>query len=210
MPVSVEQPIIIKLLLCENVSTVEIYGRLHVQFGEAVLSRPRMKHCCNNFKQYREHITNNAHPRRPSTCMTNENIASVRELIERDQHFTVAQISGKQMGFRKVSTSSTTRLMNDGRKTARVRMPELLQLVLKKKGNLFCIKLLHVTRHRLIIILPNQRVQLWKGERKRKEPGEIQYSIVCWPWFSQIGEASHRWIFYTDCRSSTQPTTVVS
>lgn len=70
-------------------NTVEIYRRLLVQFEEAVLSRSRMKDCCNNFKQDREHIMNNAHPRRPRTCMTNENIARIRESIERYQHFAV-------------------------------------------------------------------------------------------------------------------------
>lgn len=37
VPVSVEQLIIIKFLVCENVKPTEIYRRLHAQFGEATL-----------------------------------------------------------------------------------------------------------------------------------------------------------------------------
>lgn len=141
VPVSVEQCIIIKFLVCENVKRAKIYHRLHAQFGEAILSWSRVKVWCNEFKQGRECVANQAHPHCPRTSVINENIAHVRELIEWDRSFTVFQISEelgvsygsvqsiirKQLGFRKISACWVPRLLNDDQKAARVRISQLLR-----------------------------------------------------------------------------------
>lgn len=155
VPVSVEQRIIIKFLVCENVKPAEIYRRLHAQFGEATLSWSRVKVWCNEFKQGRERVANQAHPRRPRTSVTNENIARVRELIERDRRFTVLQISEelgvsygsvqsiirKQLGFRKISARWVPRLLNDDQKAARVRISQLLRTRFEEEGEAFLHKI---------------------------------------------------------------------
>ena len=81
-PFSIEQRIIRRFLVRENVKPAEICPRLHAQFGEAAFSWPRVKVWCNEFKQGRELVANQAHLRRPRTSTTNENIEHVRELIE--------------------------------------------------------------------------------------------------------------------------------
>ena len=47
--VSIEQRIIIKFLVRENVKSAEIYHRPHGYFGEATFSWPRVKVWCNEF-----------------------------------------------------------------------------------------------------------------------------------------------------------------
>ena len=50
--------------------------------GEATLSWPRVKVWSNEFKQGRERVANQDHPRGPRTSTTNKNIERVREFIE--------------------------------------------------------------------------------------------------------------------------------
>lgn len=65
VPVSIEQHIIIKFLIRKSMKSAEIYRRLHAQFWKDTLSWSKVKVSCNVFRQGRECVTNQAHPRRP-------------------------------------------------------------------------------------------------------------------------------------------------
>ena len=67
--VSIEQRIIIKFLVRENVKSAEIYHRPHGYFGEATFSWPRVKVWCNDFK-----AENVLRIKLVSVSTTNENI----------------------------------------------------------------------------------------------------------------------------------------
>lgn len=67
VPRSVEQRIVIKLLVEENVQPFEILQRLKQQYGEECLSRTRVFEWCKCFREGRERVENEPHDRRPRT-----------------------------------------------------------------------------------------------------------------------------------------------
>ncbi|KFM74000.1 hypothetical protein X975_11618, partial [Stegodyphus mimosarum] len=182
-PVSVEQRIIIKFLVCENVKPDEIYHRLLAQLEEASLSWSRVKVWCNEFKQVRECVANQAHPRRLRTSVTNENIAHVRELIERDRRFTELQISEelavnygsvqsiirKQLGFRKISVCWVPRLLNDDQKSARVRISQLLRTHFEEEGEAFLHKIVTCDETWVRHYTPESKCASMQGRKKGEE-----------------------------------------
>ncbi|KAK7862353.1 hypothetical protein R5R35_006926 [Gryllus longicercus] len=70
VPRCVEQRIIIKFLVGENVQPSEILQRLKKQYREECLSRTRVFEWCKCFREGRERVENEPHNRRPRTSIT--------------------------------------------------------------------------------------------------------------------------------------------
>ena len=69
---SVEQCIVIKFLVGENVPSAEIHHRLQQQYGEEGLSRTRVFDWCKCFTEGRERVENEPPDRRPRTSVRQE------------------------------------------------------------------------------------------------------------------------------------------
>jgi hypothetical protein len=67
VPWRVEQRIVIKFLVGENVPSTEIHHRLQQQYGEECLSRTHVFEWCKCFREGRELVENEPHDRRPSS-----------------------------------------------------------------------------------------------------------------------------------------------
>ena len=67
VPQSVEQRIVIKFLVRENVPSAEIHHRLQQQYGEECLSQTRVFEWCKCFSEGRERVENEPHDSRPSS-----------------------------------------------------------------------------------------------------------------------------------------------
>jgi hypothetical protein len=67
VPRRVEQRIVIKFLVGENVPSAEIHQRLQQQYGEECLSRTRVFEWCKCLREGKERVENELHDRRPSS-----------------------------------------------------------------------------------------------------------------------------------------------
>jgi hypothetical protein len=81
VPRSVEQSIVIKFLIGENVPSAEIHHRLQQQYEEECLSRTREFEWCKCFREGRERVENEPHDRRPLTSITEPNTDRADALI---------------------------------------------------------------------------------------------------------------------------------
>ena len=69
---SVEQRIVIKFLVGENVPSAEIHHRLEQQYEEECLSRTRVFEWCKFFREGRERVENELHDRWLRTSVQQE------------------------------------------------------------------------------------------------------------------------------------------
>ena len=72
VPRSVEQRIVIKFFVGENVPSAEIHHRLQQQYGEECPSWTRVFEWCKCFGEGRERVENESHDRRPRTSVRQE------------------------------------------------------------------------------------------------------------------------------------------
>jgi hypothetical protein len=82
VPRRVEQRIVIKFLVRENVPSAEIHHRLQQQYGEECLSRPRVFEWCKCFREGRERVENEPHDRRPRTSVVWMQLLVMKYLAE--------------------------------------------------------------------------------------------------------------------------------
>lgn len=92
VPWSVEQRIVIKFLVGENVQPSEILQRLKQQYGEECLSRTRVFEWCKTFKEGRKRMENESHDRRPRTSVTPTNIDRVNAVIRENRRITIKEL----------------------------------------------------------------------------------------------------------------------
>ncbi|CAK9809091.1 Protein GVQW3 [Anthophora quadrimaculata] len=92
---SVAQRIIIKFLTHEGVKPIQILQRLTAQFGDQTRSRARVFAWHKKFKEGRELVENVEHDRRPRTSITEENIRTIRALLESDRRLTLSEMTAQ-------------------------------------------------------------------------------------------------------------------
>jgi len=92
VPQSVEQRIVIKFLIGENVPSTEIHHRLHQQYGEECLSRTRVFEWCKCFREGSERVENEQHDCRPRTSVTEPNIDGADALIRENRLITIKEL----------------------------------------------------------------------------------------------------------------------
>ncbi|CAK9818248.1 Protein GVQW3 [Anthophora plagiata] len=148
---SVAQRIIIKFLTHEGVKPIEILQRLTAQFGDQTLSRARVFAWHKKFKEGRELVENVEHDRRPRTSITEENIRTIRELLERDRRLTLSEMTAqvgisygscqtivtKDLGFRKVCARWVPRLLTAEQKLRRFQVCQELSARFSEEGDTF-------------------------------------------------------------------------
>jgi hypothetical protein len=76
VPRRVEQRIVIKFLVGENVPSAEIHHNLQQQYGEECLSRTRVFEWCKCFGEGRERVENEPHDRRPLSRLVESGYAA--------------------------------------------------------------------------------------------------------------------------------------
>ncbi|PNF16098.1 hypothetical protein B7P43_G03293 [Cryptotermes secundus] len=89
---SVEQRIVIKFLVGENVRSTEIHHRPQQQYGEECLSRTRVFEWCKCFREGRELVENEPHDRRPQTSITKPNIDRADALLRENKRTTIKEL----------------------------------------------------------------------------------------------------------------------
>jgi len=89
---SVEQRIVIKFLVGENIPSAEIHHRLQQQYGEECLSWTCVFEWCKCFREGRERVENEPHDRRPRTSVTERNIDHADALIREHRRITIKEL----------------------------------------------------------------------------------------------------------------------
>ncbi|PNF29571.1 hypothetical protein B7P43_G01924 [Cryptotermes secundus] len=135
VPRSVEQRIVIKLLVGENVPSAEIHHRLQQQYGEECLSRTRVFEWCKCFREGTERVENEPHDRsRPGTSVTEPNIDRADALIRENRHITIKELGAMlsisvgsvedimkyNLHYRKVNARWVQRTLTDVNKMVRM------------------------------------------------------------------------------------------
>ncbi|PNF43973.1 hypothetical protein B7P43_G00914 [Cryptotermes secundus] len=92
VPRSVEQCIVIKFLVGENVPSSEIHHRLQQQYGDECLSQTRVFEWCKCFREGRERVENEPHDRRSRKSITEPNIDHADALILENRRITVKEL----------------------------------------------------------------------------------------------------------------------
>ncbi|PNF31849.1 hypothetical protein B7P43_G08910 [Cryptotermes secundus] len=92
VPRSVEQRIVIKFLVGENVPSAEIHHRLQQQYGEECLSRTHVFEWCKCFRDGRERVENEPYDRRPRTSVTQPNIDRADTHIRENRRLTIKEL----------------------------------------------------------------------------------------------------------------------
>ena len=93
--VAVEQRCVIKFLVKEKVKPAEIFRRLQAQYGEQTMSRTRVYEWCEQFREGRELVTNEAHGHIRPTAVTPVNIARIEQMILENRRVTVRDIAAE-------------------------------------------------------------------------------------------------------------------
>ena len=151
VPASICQRIIIKFLTAECVSPSEIFTRLQAQFGEDCLSKTRVYSWAKEFREGRDRVENQPHPRRPRTSVTPETTEQVEQLILNNRRIAVREISEEvgisigsaehiihqELGFSKVSARWVPRLLTDEQKEKRVDVCQQLLRRYEDEGSQF-------------------------------------------------------------------------
>ncbi|PNF20109.1 hypothetical protein B7P43_G04790 [Cryptotermes secundus] len=89
---SVEQRIVIKFLIGENVPSAEIHHRPQQQYGEECLSRTCVFEWCKCFREGRERVQNEPHDCWPRISVTKPNIDRVDALIRENRCITIKEL----------------------------------------------------------------------------------------------------------------------
>ncbi|PNF26459.1 hypothetical protein B7P43_G15948 [Cryptotermes secundus] len=89
---SVEQRIVIKFLVGENVPSAEIHYRLQQQYGEECLSWTHVFEWCKCFREGRECMENKPHNRRAQTSVTEPNIDRADAFIRENRCITIKEL----------------------------------------------------------------------------------------------------------------------
>jgi [histone H3]-lysine36 N-dimethyltransferase SETMAR len=151
VPCSVAQRIIIKFLTNEGIPPSQILTRLRSQFGEKCLTVRSVYAWAKSFKDGRETVENQSHPRRPTTSCTSDNIARVDELIRADRRVTVRDVAEELeisvgsaenivrnvLKYSKVSARWVPRLLQEEHKAARVTVAACLLERFQREGDDF-------------------------------------------------------------------------
>ena len=116
VPSSVQQRIIIKFLTAEDINPSEIHTRLYSQFGEKCLSRTRVFEWAKEFRDGRDRVENEPHPRRPRTSVTPENINRIEHLILDNRRINVREVS-EELG---ISIGSVENIIHNELKFSKV------------------------------------------------------------------------------------------
>ena len=88
VPSAVSQRIIIKFLTAEGVPPSEIFTRIQAQFGGECLSQAKVYSWAKEFREGRDRVENQPHPRRSRTSITSENVERVEQKAgQRDYKF---------------------------------------------------------------------------------------------------------------------------
>ena len=151
VPSAVSQRIIIKFLTAERVSPSEIFSRLQAQFGRQCLSQARVYSWAKEFREGREQVENQPHPRRPRTSITPENVERVELLILDNRRITIREISEevgisvgsvedivkKDLHFSKVSARWIPRILTTEHRQKRVEICQNLLQRYTEEGDTF-------------------------------------------------------------------------
>jgi hypothetical protein len=115
-PNSVAQRIIIKFLTKEGYILSEIFTRLEAQFGDEILSQPRVFSWTKSFREGRGRVENEPHARRPRTSVNPDNVLKIGELNRANRHITVLELL-KEVG---ISVGSVEEILHNELKVSKV------------------------------------------------------------------------------------------
>ena len=93
MEEKVQQRVCIDFCFRLGKTGVETYEMLHAAFGESCLSRSKTFEWYSLFKSGRRSFEDDPRPGRPSTHLTEETVARVREIIRTDRHLTIREVA---------------------------------------------------------------------------------------------------------------------
>jgi hypothetical protein len=116
VPSSVAQRVIIKFLTKEGVIPPAIFTRLQEQFGDECLSQLRVFSWAKSFRQGRDRVENEPHPRRPRTSVNPDNVLKIGELIRANRRIPVLQLS-QEVG---ISVGSVEEILHNELKVSKV------------------------------------------------------------------------------------------
>jgi histone-lysine N-methyltransferase SETMAR len=148
---TVEQRCVIKFLVKENVKPAEILRRLQAQYGEQTMSRATVYEWCEQFREGRELVTNEAHGHIRPTAVTPVNIARVEQVILQNRQVTVRDIAAEvnisvgsvetiiheHLRFRKVCARWVPRQLTFDQKWTRMKVSEQLLNRFRAEGDEF-------------------------------------------------------------------------
>ncbi|PNF13621.1 hypothetical protein B7P43_G17418 [Cryptotermes secundus] len=131
-----EQCIVIKFLVEENVPPDEIHHRLQQQYGEECPSWTRVFEWCKCFREGRECVENEPHDRRPRTSITKPNIDRADALIRENRRNTIKELGAMlsisvgsvedimkyHLHYRKVNAQWVPRTLTDVNKMVRMQV----------------------------------------------------------------------------------------
>lgn len=151
VPSAVSQRIIIKFLTVEGVPPSEIFTRIQAQFGGECLSQARVYSWAKEFREGRDRVENQPHPRRPRTSITSENVERVEQLILDNRRITIREISEevgisvgsvedivhKNLQFSKVSARWVPRILTTEQREKRVDVCQQLLQRYEEEGETF-------------------------------------------------------------------------
>jgi len=134
VPRSVEQRIVIKFLVGENLPSAEIHHRLQQQYGEECLSRTRVFEWCKCLRDGRERVENEPRDRRPRTSVTEPNIDRADAFIRENRRITIKELGAMlsisvssvedivkyHLHYRKVNARSVPPTLTDMNKMVRM------------------------------------------------------------------------------------------
>lgn len=146
-----EQCIVIKFLVGENVPSAEIHHRLQQQYGEECLSRTRVFEWCKCFREGRERVENEPHDRRPRTSVTEPNIDRADALIRENRRITIKELGAMlsisvgsvedivkyHLHYRKVNARWVPRTLTDVNKMVRMQAASRLLQQFEDEGDAF-------------------------------------------------------------------------
>ena len=92
VPRSVEQHIVIKFLVGENVPSAVIHHRRQQQYGEECLSWTRVFEWCKCFREGRERMESEPHDHRLRTSITEPNTDRADALIRENRRITIKEL----------------------------------------------------------------------------------------------------------------------
>ena len=184
VPSAVSQRIIIKFLTAEGVPPSEICSRIQAQFGEKSLSQARVYSWAKEFREGRDRVENQPHPRRPRTSITSENVTRVEQLILDNRRITVREISEavgisvgsvedivhKELQFSKVSARWVPRILTSEQRAKRVEVCNDLLQRYEEEGETFLESILTCDETWVHYSTPESKKASMQWKRKGSPP----------------------------------------